>query len=180
MSVLFNIAPATEKDVPALVKLVNSAYRGEGSKQGWTTEADLLDGLRADDTLLSEMINQPGAVILKCESGESGIIGCVNLQQQSGKLYLGMLTVSPAMQAHGIGKQMLAAAEEYAHQHHCKGIVMTVISVRGELIAWYERHGYVKTGETKPFPAEERFGIPKQHLEFIVLEKIIQKQTHAA
>ncbi|MBV9988450.1 MAG: GNAT family N-acetyltransferase, partial [Chitinophagaceae bacterium] len=85
--------------------------------------------------------------------------------------YLGMLTVSPALQAKGIGKQLLKAAETYAEAHGCTAITMTVISVRHELIAWYERHGYRFTGERKPFPADAAFGLPKQDLEFIVMEK---------
>jgi ribosomal protein S18 acetylase RimI-like enzyme len=83
-----------------------------------------------------------------------------------------MLTVAPHLQNSGIGKQLLAAAESYARTHQCSFIVMSVISVRSELIQWYERHGYRKTGETKPFPMhDQRFGIPKQHLEFLILEK---------
>lgn len=82
-----------------------------------------------------------------------------------------MLTVSPELQAKGIGKQLLAAAESMAKSEGCKTIQMTVISVRKELIAWYERHGYAATGETAPFPTDPKFGLPKQSLAFIVLEK---------
>ncbi|MEK7199822.1 MAG: GNAT family N-acetyltransferase, partial [Bacteroidota bacterium] len=87
--------------------------------------------------------------------------------------YLGMLTVNPLLQAQGIGKQLLLAAEAYARQNNCNGITMTVIAVRHELIAWYERHGYRPTGETEPFPADPVFGLPKQVLYFIVMEKAI-------
>ena len=90
------------------------------------------------------------------------------------KIYLGMLTVSPALQDRGIGKKLLAAADEYAKQQHCSAIFMTVISVRSELIAWYERHGYKRTGETKPFPTDNRFGMTTQPLEFVVLEKELE------
>lgn len=165
------IIPSTNNDIPVLVRLVNSAYRGEGSKKGWTTEADLLDGTRTDEANIYDLINDPGAVILKCLNEEGGIIACVYLQKQQHKLYLGMLSVSPDLQGAGIGKILLAAAEEHAVKNECKSVFMTVISVRHELIAWYERHGYKKTGETKPFPVGEKFGIQKQPLELIVLEK---------
>jgi ribosomal protein S18 acetylase RimI-like enzyme len=165
------ITPATDKDIPSLHQLVNSAYRGESSKKGWTTEADLLDGIRTDEDGLKEMMDQPNAVILKCEDESNGIIGCVYLQQQKDELYLGMLTVSPELQAKGIGKQLLNAADNYALQLNCTAIIMTVISVRKELIAWYERHGFHTTGETKPFPNNVRFGIPKQSLEFVIMRK---------
>ena len=169
-----DISPATINDIPALVILVNSAYRGEGSKKGWTTEADLLGGIRTSDTSLSAMINKPGASMLVCRDEAGTITGCVYLEKQENKIYLGMLTVSPDLQAAGIGKFLLAAAETYAKQLECSFITMTVISVRHELIAWYERHGYYKTGETKPFPAlDPSFGVPKQQLEFLVMEKAI-------
>src|SRR6187431_2862367 len=109
------ITPATEKDIPALDKLVNSAYRGEGSKKGWTTEADLLDGLRTDPISLLKILQDPDSVILKYNGNES-IEGCVYLKKKGDALYLGMLTVSPELQAKGIGKQLLTAAETHAKQ----------------------------------------------------------------
>jgi ribosomal protein S18 acetylase RimI-like enzyme len=99
--------------------------------------------------------------------------GCVFLQKKNVKLYLGMLSVSPTVQAKGIGKQLLNAAEEHARKMRCTSIFMTVISIRKELIAWYERHGYSRTGETLPFPAEENSSTPVRELEMIILEKEI-------
>ena len=169
-----NISLTGEEDVPALVTLVNSAYRGESSKKGWTTEADLLDGLRTDQKALEKLIRKPGSVILKYADENNQLIGCVNLQKQEEKLYLGMLTVSPTLQGGGIGKKLLSASETYAQKNNFSIIAMTVISVREELISWYERHGYLRTGQKKPFPTgDPSFGIPRQPLEFIVLEKAI-------
>ena len=167
------ITSATQSDVPFLNTLINSAYRGESSKQGWTTEAELLEGVRSDEALLAEAINDPGTVFLKyMEGGE--ILGCVRLDAHGDKLYLGMLTVSPATQGKGIGKALLSAAEREALRQGCKAIYMTVISIRAELIAWYERHGYRNTGERKPFVTEDaRFGVAKVPLEFVVLEKAV-------
>lgn len=166
------IKEANIEDAGPLNILINSAYRGEFSKKGWTTEADILDGLRTDEGALIEMMNDNNSTIFKCTDDKETIIGCVYLQKQTNKLYLGMLTVSPLIQNQGIGKRLLKEAEKYAVEKQCNYIVMTVISIRFELIAWYERHGYMKTGEIRPFHTNsKKFGIPKRHLEFIVLEK---------
>jgi ribosomal protein S18 acetylase RimI-like enzyme len=169
---------ATQDDVPALVSLLNSAYRGDASKKGWTTEADLLKGdLRTDKATVSKLMQTPGAVFLKYVNDENQLAGCVFLDKKESRLYLGMLSVSPLIQAKGIGKQLMTAATEYATRQNCDRIFMKVISVRQELIAWYERQGYVKTGKTEPFPTDERFGIPTQPLEFIIMEKEISNAS---
>ncbi len=165
------ISKAIVEDAPELDHLVNSAYRGDSSRQGWTTEADLLDGTRTDAAAIAELIKTPGTTILKYVE-ENKILGCVELRNQDGRLYLGMLTVRPYLQGKGIGKILLTAAEEEAGRQQCPSIFMTVISVRQELIDWYVRHGYQPTGERKPFAFNDpRFGQPKMKLEFIVLEK---------
>ena len=162
---------ATIEDVEALNNLVHSAYRGETSKKGWTSEADLLGGIRTTKQSLLETIATPKTSLLKYTK-DSDILGCVMLVEKENALYLGMLTVSPDLQGGGIGKKLLQFAEIFAKEKGISTIEMTVISVRTELIAWYERHGYIKTGETKPFPMNDpNFGEPKQHLEFIVMEK---------
>ncbi len=165
------ISKAAIEDIPAINTLVNSAYRGESSKKGWTTEEHLLGGIRTDESGLLELMQNPVNTFLKFTDNQA-IIGCVLLEKQVNKLYLGMLTVSPELQGGGVGKQLLQAAEVFATEHNLSKIVMTVISVRTELIAWYERNGYKPTGETKPFPMNDpNFGEPKQFLEFIVMEK---------
>ncbi len=167
------ITKATLKDIPQLVVLINSAYRGDDSKKGWTTEADLLDGIRTDAVSLEEMIANKDAVFLQSFNEHNVLQACVYLERRQNKMYLGMLTVSPLEQAKGIGKQLLIEAEKYATEQKCTTIEMTVISLRTELIAWYEKNGYYNTGETKPFPSDIKFGIPKQPLEFIVMQKEI-------
>ena len=171
MSAGLCISPLEPGDIDPLVGLVNSAYRGESSKKGWTTEADLLDGIRTDARSIYSLMSAPGSVILVYK--EETLKGCVYLHAQKPALYLGMLTVAPDQQSKGIGKTLLQAAETYAVEQRCTTIVMTVIDVRKELINWYMRHGYKPTGETKPFPADPSFGIPRQPLQFIVLEKEI-------
>lgn len=168
-----NISKAIHQDIPQLVTLINSAYRGESSKKGWTTEADLLGGIRTDTYTLEHMMGKENAVMLKIFSGNNVIEGCVYLENKSNKMYVGMLTVSPMLQAKGIGKKLLFAAEKYAHEQNCFTMQMTVISVREELIRWYERHGYYKTGQTQPFPDDEKFGIQKLPLLLVVMEKDI-------
>jgi ribosomal protein S18 acetylase RimI-like enzyme len=173
MTDTLTISRLVNKDIEELINLVNSAYRGESSKIGWTTEADLLDGIRTDQRSIQALIQKPGAIILAATDETSRMVGCVYLQQQGQQLYLGMLTVAPAIQAKGIGKRLLFAAEKYGREINCTSIIMSVIDIREELIDWYKRKGYQSTGETKPFPADPAFGIPKQPLQFIVLEKKI-------
>jgi ribosomal protein S18 acetylase RimI-like enzyme len=165
------IVKAISADAESINQLVNSAYRGDSSKQGWTTEADLLDGTRIDEAAVKQLIEKADTTILKyVEAGR--ILGCVELRQEKGKLYLGMLSVAPNTQGKGIGKELLHAGEDYAKSMGINTMIMTVISVRKELIDWYVRHGYQLTGERKPFVVPDtRWGIPKQELEFVVLEK---------
>lgn len=167
---------ATVDQSKEIVELVNSAYRGEGSKKGWTTEADLLGGQRTDASAIRDLIEKDNSVILVAENENSGKIeGCVHLEKHNEKCYLGMLTVRPLLQGKGLGAMMLEEAEAFAQFWDCTHIYMTVIAQRGELIQWYEKRGYKNTGEKKPFPyGDERFGAPKlPDLYFVVLEKEI-------
>lgn len=171
---MVNILPASLQDIHSINKLVNSGYRGEESKKGWTTEADLLGGKRTDETAIERMITKPGAVILKAVNISNELAGCVYLEQKDNSLYLGMLTVSPVLQGAGIGKKLLTAAESFAMEAGLTNITMTVISVRSELIDWYKRNGYQETGKRLPFPMNDpEFGIPKQFLEFIEMKKVL-------
>jgi predicted N-acetyltransferase YhbS len=170
------IRPATHADVPALHTLVESAYRGDSARQGWTHEADLLDGQRTDPTSLSEIIDDPDQRILVALDGPD-IIGCVQIAgKENGKSYLGLLSVDPRRQATGLGKQLISAAEHAAATYFGAHLIeMTVIKQRSELIAYYSRRGYSETGEERPFPfGDERFGLPRtSELVFIVLAKSI-------
>jgi predicted N-acetyltransferase YhbS len=167
-----NFRIATTNDAPALNGLVNSAYRGDSSKKGWTTEADLLDGIRTSEESLTKMIANKNAVVLLAEEADA-LKGCVYLEQQGNALYLGMLTVKPELQGKGLGAQLMQASEERAKSLGCKKIKMTVITVRDELIAYYKRKGFVDTGAREDFPTDPSFGIPKRPLQFMVMEKKI-------
>ena len=181
MNNVAHIRSAKLTDIDALHHLVESAYRGASAKRGWTHEADLLGGQRTDTGKLAEIIADTNHLLLVAlqgngESDDKGaLIGCVDIMRVRTRVcYLGMLTVDPVLQAHGLGRQLIAAAENAATHHFGAHLMeMTVIKQRSELIAYYERRGYVQTGEMRPFPMDdERFGLPKtQDLEFVVLEK---------
>jgi ribosomal protein S18 acetylase RimI-like enzyme len=165
------ISKATKEDIPVLNKLVNSAYRGDSSRKGWTNEADLLDGTRTTEEAIREFLVEPDSIILKFLEGTK-IIGCVRLLKHGNQLYLGMFAVDPLIQNKGIGKKILMAAEEEAKNRNCQSIDMTVISERKELIDWYKRNGYIEVGEKKPMIFDNPGGgIPKRDLYFITLEK---------
>ena len=172
---LMQIIKAQPGDEFELNDLVNSAYRGESSKKGWTTEADLLDGQRSDPAGLEKDILDPNIQIFKVVLNNE-ITACVKLQRKDDYLFLSMLTSKPNLQNQGIGKTLLSFSEKYAIENQTFKIRMFVISIRSELISWYLSKGYRPTGETEAFPYDdERFGIPKRSdLEFIVLEKKLQ------
>jgi ribosomal protein S18 acetylase RimI-like enzyme len=163
----------TAKDIHAapLAAFINNAYRGDSSRKGWTTEADLLDGTRTDVELISRVIDDKSSTLLLLLNDHT-IVACVELRVEGHKTYLGMLTVDPEMQGQGLGKKMMSAAEDHAKKNGSRMIYMTVLTPRKELIAWYERHGYKNTGQTKPFAFDDpRYGQPKQSLEFVILTK---------
>ncbi|MHC3126807.1 GCN5 family acetyltransferase [Brevundimonas sp. GN22] len=168
--------PALEADIATLHGLVESAYRGASAKAGWTHESDLLDGQRTDREELAAIIADTTRQIL-LGSVEGELAGCVCVESKgAGRAYLGMLTVDPQRQAGGLGRQLIAAAEDLARDHFGANVMeMTVIAQRSELIAYYERRGYALTAETRPFPLHDpRFGEAKRDdLYFVVMEKAL-------
>lgn len=163
-------------DVPAVVALMNHAFRGRGADAGWTSEADLIDGDRTSEALLrGELAAAHDAVLLVERSGEDrAVLASVWLEPRGADVWgLGSLTVSPALQNAGAGRRVLAQAEAWAAARGARTIRLRVIGVRTTLIEWYERRGYRRTGETEPFPhGDARFGAPRRDdLAFVVLEK---------
>ena len=164
---------AEAADIAAIVSLVESAYRGDASRAGWTTEADLLDGQRVDARGVAELVAKPHSRVLLGESG-AVLLACAHIEKQGQACYFGMFSVRPKLQGAGIGQQMMGEAERIARDEwKCVQMEMTVISVRDELIAWYARRGYRRSGVFKPFPyGDEHFGIPKRDdLRFEMLVK---------
>jgi GNAT superfamily N-acetyltransferase len=160
-------------DIGALVALVESAYRGDVSRTGWTTEADLLDGQRTDPVSLAALLARADSRVLLAES-HGRLLACAHVEKQGDIGYFGMFSVRPDRQGSGLGRAVLAEGERVAREEwHCREMQMTVISCRDELVAWYERRGYHRTGVFKPFPyGDERFGIPKRDdLRFEILAK---------
>lgn len=170
MSLTFRKAQPT--DAESIAALVNSAYRGEYSKQGWTTEAELLDGSRTDAQEVQQLISQSGSIILLCLQG-SKILGSVHIEHAGDHADLGMFVVEPGLQGQGVGKRLLALAEKTAQQEWAATrMVMHVITLRHELIAFYQRRGYRRTGVLKPFPVDPEVWMPKvSGLQLEVLEK---------
>lgn len=167
---------ALAADVDAIVALVESAYRGDASRQGWTTEADMLEGQRVDIDGVRALVDDARArVLLALRDGV--LVACCELRHEGDHAYFGMFSVRPDGQGTGVGRRVLAEAERIARDEwHCQGMRMTVIDIRDELIAWYERRGYSRTGEHKPFPyGDERFGVPQRDdLRFEVLCKALR------
>ncbi len=163
------------QDIPRIVSLVNSAYRGESSQQGWTTEAYWLDGQRTDEEEITRLLNPPDSMILLAEIGGESVASA-HLEKQEECACLGMLAVCPELQRRGIGKRLMAAAEEKAREWGAGKMLMTVITLRQELIAFYGRYGYVRTGRVMPFPTSEKFGLQKvPGLQLEYLEKPLKE-----
>jgi len=171
VQVVFRSAVAA--DAPAIVALVESAYRGDSSREGWTTEADLLDGQRTDiDEVEAGLADPHVAFCLATLRGE--VVGSVCVRVGPPELaHIGMFAVSPALQRAGLGRALLLEAELEAAARGADVAEMTVIEQRGELLAWYARRGYADTGEREPFPyGNARFGLPRRDdLRFLVLRK---------
>ncbi len=165
---------ATPADIPALIQLVTSAYRGDASRAGWTTEADILDGQRVDAEAIGADLARERSTILVAEDAQGRLLACCHVADEDGQGYFGMFAVAPGLQGGGIGKQLMQEAEAHVVREWGLGTMqMTVIDCREELMAFYERRGYARTGIKKPFPyGDERFGIPRRDdLRFEVMEK---------
>jgi len=177
---MFSFRDATEADIPELVSLVTSAYRGDASRVGWTTEAEILDGERIDPEVLREDIQREQSRVLLLQNADAEIIACAHIAEENGAGYFGMFSVRPELQNAGIGRRVLDEAERVVRDEwHLPMLRMTVIEQREELIAWYQRRGYTRTGRFKPFPyGDTRFGIPRRDdLRFEVLEKVLAPES---
>lgn len=166
----------------ALARLINSAYRGESSKKGWTTEEALLGGQRTDAETLSRLLSTSDQVMWMAFDHKDQLVGCVHLERGPELASLGMLTVHPERQNHGIGRRLLDQAEAFVReQWQLQWLEMSVISLRTELLAYYQRRGYFPTGQRKDFPFDEpRFGLPKRRdFHLLILRKELSPRIHS-
>jgi N-acetylglutamate synthase-like GNAT family acetyltransferase len=152
MELSLSIASAAREDIPAITRLINNAYRGDPGSRGWTSEGVFMEGERTSEADMERLFDQPEKENFKCCTPEKEILGFVSLEKKSDSVYLGLLTVSPDAQASGIGRQLLEFAESHARDLHKPAIVITVINIRTELVAWYGRRGYLPTGKIEFFP----------------------------
>ncbi|MCJ1250559.1 hypothetical protein MMC30_007787 [Trapelia coarctata] len=171
-----NVRTATPADVGSLLALIGSAYRGEESRKGWTTEADLLTGDRIDEAGLLAKIAEPNGAMLLATDASGALVACCELLRRDDAIgYFGLFAVEPRRQGGGLGKQILQVAESYARETlGVKRLEMQVIWTRAELIAWYLRRGYAGTGEKRPFPYEQLVSgaaALRDDLYFAILEK---------
>jgi len=164
------IRAAGHTDIPALTALINRAYRGDSSRLGWTTEADILRGLRIDGEGLETILTDPDAVLFVAEAGE--LLASIHARHVGEEVHLGLFAVEPALQGRGIGTRLLLHAEAEAKKRwDVQTAAMEVITLRRELIAYYERHGYKRTGEHLPFPVSDLWEAAVPGLSMAVLEK---------
>ena len=168
MDMKIGFAQAHETD--ALVDLINLAYRGSES---WTGERDLISGARTDRAEISALIADAKAQFLVLRDEAQQILGCIVAEKNGDYAYLGMFAINPNLQQTGLGKALLAGAEHFARGfwRGIKGSKMTVITARAELLAYYQRRGYVQSEELQPFPRDEKVGEPKQELQLVTLYK---------
>jgi GNAT superfamily N-acetyltransferase len=172
---LLEFRAARAEDVGAVVQLVESAYRGESSRAGWTTEADLLDGQRTDAEQVAALVADPESRILLAIAAAERV-GTLLVQRQADAAHIGMFAVRPTLQGRGVGRALLHAAEGFAREElGARRAEMTVIEQRPDILAWYARCGYAPTGATEPFPyGNPRFGLPRRSdLRFVILAKAL-------
>ena len=168
------LEPATFEDHAAIVNIVNRAYRGPGDHRGWNSEADLVSGDRITlAQLRQDLADSPHTCLLVHRSAQGEVQACVRVEPEDGKnWYFGMLAIDPAVQAGGLGKRMLAAIDAHVRERGGRRLRITVINVRERLIAWYERRGFIRTGEVEPLP--EGIGRPlRDDMNFVVLAKTL-------
>jgi ribosomal protein S18 acetylase RimI-like enzyme len=167
-----NLQPAAASDLSEIVELTNLAFRGE---VGWTHESKYIEGERISlKTLQEDLANRPQALLMISRGQHEVLLGSVWLEpKKDGVWYMGLLAVRPDLQGQQLGRRMLDAAEKTIRHRGAKRIRISVVNVRKNLVAWYERRGYAQTGEREPFPyGDDRVGRPlRDDLEFVMLEK---------
>ena len=168
---------ASKSDASEIAALVNKAYRPSPHERGWTHEADLVTGQRTSSEQVLSLFAPKSSILVLCQ--RSAIVACVHLQGGQSSVYIGMLATEPASQAQGLGKQMLFHAEQYAVEHFNATVFqMSVLSSRPELIAFYERRGYVRSGDVEEYPVSAGVGQPM--VEGLQVEALVKRPCPTA
>lgn len=165
----YHIEPATLADIPAITKVVNSAYQGDPGSKSWTSEGHIVTGQRTTEEIVDSLLQQSSITMLKCTDEQQNIVGSVLLEKKKDSLYLGMLSVDPQLQTSGIGKLLMHHAEIFARENQYNTITITVIDIRHELIDWYKRRGFKPTGNMQPFSNQTSFALAE--FSFMELKK---------
>ncbi len=161
---------ATHNDIPTLTSLLNRSYRGDTSRAGWTTEADLLNGKRINEAEFIQLLNDPDSLILI--ASEDRVFATIHAHHENESVHFGLFAVEPSLQGGGIGKELLAYAESEAiRKWGVSTAIMEVITHRHELIEYYERRGYVRSGEMIAFPESDLWEKQVDFLELTRLKK---------
>ena len=155
---------ATAADAEEIAGLVNRAYRPAPGLEGWTHESALVAGPRTSAEMVRALQRRGSAVLVLCRAGR--IVACVHVEakpsEHGAAAYIGMLATEPVEQAIGLGKRMLACAEEYAvAEFGARVFRMSVLVSRPELLAFYLRRGYVRSGALEGFPDDAGAGAPR-------------------
>ena len=169
---------ALPADAASIARLVNAAYRGDEGRAGWTHEMHLIAGERTNEDEVRHLVDMPDTVML-LGVAEGEIAGSVLLQRQGESAYFGMFVVQPRLQGAGLGRQMIAAVEDFVRRTWAaRRLTLTAITLRAELIDYYERRGFRRTGETVPFPPEAAARARVEGIALAVLEKPLAAQAH--
>ena len=148
---------AAKADAQAIADLVNRAYRPAPHAAGWTHESHLVAGERTSAGQVRALFQPRSVILLLCS--EANIVACVHLQGDSSGASIGMLATDPGLQAQGLGKRMLFQSER-SEQLGASLFRISVLSSRPELLAFYQRRGYVLTGEVEDYPLSAGVGRP--------------------
>jgi GNAT superfamily N-acetyltransferase len=134
---------ATSDDAPALVHLINAAYR---------VEDFFIDGDRTSERDVRARLAAPGASFLVIDGPAAGQpAGAVYVEIRGTRGYFGLLSVDPGRQKQGLGRALVQAAEAHCRAAGCRDMDIDVVNLRRELPAFYSGLGYIATG-TAPFP----------------------------
>lgn len=177
-----NIAKLEHRD--HLLNLINAAYRTSDT-HSWTNESTLVSGSRISVEMLTTLIEQSQnlntkdclyvATVHDPETKLENILGCIAVTKFENTIEIGTFAVQPNLQNSGIGKQILTVLESLMIRNHpnVNSFRMWVLDLRIELINFYQRRGYVLTGQSESYPIDAGVGKPLKDLNVLEMIKEI-------